>query len=125
MNCPMFRMVRAGGQMSCPCTLRLHRQMVRRCLASERAVPSAPNINGMTHSYQGTSSSEMPSTANCNQHVVRQVGSNVFRVSSSLPMSRQYGAHCPGLPPVHSSPPPAEDQLPVSPHHLTRWTGVC
>ena len=33
MNCPMFRTVGVGGKMSRPCTLRLHHQMVRRCLA--------------------------------------------------------------------------------------------
>ena len=69
--------------MSHPCTLTLHHQMVRRHLASERAVPSAPNINGMTYSYQGTSSSKMPWTTNCNQRVVRQVGSTVSSLSSS------------------------------------------
>ena len=116
MNCPMFRMVGVGGQMSHPCTLRLHCQMVRRHLASERAMPSAPDINGVMHSYQGTSSSKMPWTANCNQHVVHQVGSTVSRVSSSLPMSRWYTACCPGLTLQPSSPPPAEDPLPLSPH---------
>ena len=125
MNCPMFRTVGAGGQMSCPCTLRLHRQMATRHLASERAVPLALNVNGAMHLYQGTSSSEMPWTANCNRHVVRQVGSIVSRVSSSLPMSRRYMAHCPRLPLEPSSPPPAEDPLPLFPHHLMWWTGIC
>ena len=115
MNCPMFRTVGAGGQMSHPCTLRLHCQMARRHLASERAAPSAPDVNGMMHSYQGTSSSKMPWTANCNQRVVCQVGSTVSRVSSSSSMSRWYAACCPGLPLVHSSPPPAKDPLPLSP----------
>ena len=98
MNCLMFRTVGAGGQMSHPCTLRLHCQTVRRHLASERAVPSAPNVNSMMHSYQGTSSSKMPWTANCNQRVVCQVGLTVSRVSSSSPMSKRYMAHCPRLP---------------------------
>ena len=118
MNCPMFRIVRVGGQMSHPCTLRLHCQMVRRHLASKRATPLAPNVNGTMHSYQGTSSSEMPWTTNCNQRVVCQVGSTVSRVSSSSPMSRRYMAHCPWLPPEHSNPPPAEDPLLLSPHCL-------
>ena len=117
--------VRAGKQTSCPCTLRLHRQTARRRLASERAMPSAPDVNGMTHSYQGTSSSEMPWTANYNQCVVSQVGSTVSRVSSSSPMSRRYVAYCPGLPLVHSSPPQAEDPLPLSRHRLMWWTGIC
>ena len=125
MNCPMFRTVRVGGQMSCPCTLRLHCQMVRRHLASERAAPWAPDINSVMYSYQGTSSSEMPWTANCNQRVVHQVGSTVSSISSSLPMSMQYAACCPGLPPEHSSPTPAEDLLPLSPHCLMQWTGIC
>ena len=120
MNCPMFKTVRAGGQTSCPCTLRLHHQMVRRCLASERAMPSVPDVNGVTHSYQGTFLSEMPWTASCNQRVVHQVGSTVSRVSSSLLMSRQYATHCPGLPLEHSSPPPADDPLPLSPHCFMR-----
>ena len=47
--------------------------MARRCLASERTVPSTPVISGVTYSNQGTSSSEMPWTANCNQRVVHQV----------------------------------------------------
>ena len=101
MNCLMFRTVGAGGQTSQPCTLRLHCQMVRRYLASERATPSAPDVNGAMHSYQGTSSSEIPWTANCNQHVICQVGSTVSSISSSSPMPRQYTAHCPGLPPEH------------------------
>ena len=125
MNCPMFRMVGAGGQTSQPCTLRLHRQTVRRCLASERAAPSVPDIYSTTHSYQGTSSSEIPWTANCNQRVICQVGSTVSSVSSSLPMSRWYTARCPGLPPEHSDPPPADAPLLLSPHHFTRRTGVC
>ena len=37
MNCPMSRTVGVGGQTSHPCTLALHCQTVRRCLASERA----------------------------------------------------------------------------------------
>ena len=41
-NCPMLRAVRVGGQTSHPWTLILHCQMVRRCLASNRATPSAP-----------------------------------------------------------------------------------
>ena len=124
MNCPIFRTVRAGGQTSRPCTLILHCQMVRRHLDSERATPLAPDINGMTYSYQGTSS-EMPWTANCNQRVVCQVGSTVSRVSSSSLMSMQYAAHCPRLPLEHSSPPPAEDLLPLSTHHLMQRTGIC
>ena len=88
MNCPIFRTVRVGRQMSHPCTLILHHQMARRCLASERAVPLAPDINGMTYSYQSTSSSKMPWTTNCNQRLVCQVGSTVSRVSSSLSMFR-------------------------------------
>ena len=63
-NCPMLRAVGAGGQTSCPWTLILHRQMARRHLASDRAVPSVPTINGVMSSYQGTLSSEMPWTAN-------------------------------------------------------------
>ena len=125
MNCPMFRTVRAGRQMSYPCTLALHHQMVRRCLASERAVPLAPIISSATYLYQGTSSSEMPWTANCNQCVVCQVGSNVSSISSFLPMSMQYPVHCLGLPPEHSSLPSAEDWWPVSSHHITQWTSIC
>ena len=125
MNCPMFRTVGAGGQTYCPCILALHRQMVRRCLASERSMPSAPIISGVTYSYQGTSSSEMPWTANCNQCVVFQVGSTVSSVSSSSLMSTRYPVCCLGLPPEHSSLPLAEDQWPVSSHHITRWTSVC
>ena len=84
MNCPMFRMVGVGGQMSHPCTLRLHRQTARRHLASERAMPLAPDINGMTHSYQGTSSSEMPWTANC-----------------TSVLFAKWGQLFPGSPPLH------------------------
>ena len=42
MNCPIFRTVRAGGQVSCHCTLILHHQMARRHLASKRACPRPP-----------------------------------------------------------------------------------
>ena len=125
MNCPMFRTVRAGGQMSHPCTLELHCQMVRRCLASERAMPSAPIINSVTYLYQGTSLSEMPWTTNCNQRVVHQVGSTVSSISSSLPMSTQYPVCCLGLPLEHSSLPSAEDWWPVSSRHITWWTSMC
>ena len=125
MNCPMFRTVRAGGQISCPCTLALHHQMVRRHLASERAVPSPPIISSVTNLYQGTSSSKMPWTTKCNQRVVHQVGSTVSSVSSSLLMSMQYPVYCLGLPPEHSSLPSAEDRWLVSPHHIMQWTGVC
>ena len=120
MNCPMFRTVGAGGQMSQPCTLRLHHQMVRRCLASERATPSVPNVNGTMHSYQGTSLSKIPWTSNCNQRVICQVGSTVSSISSSLPMSRQYMACCPGLPLEHLGPPPADALLLLSPHCFTQ-----
>ena len=111
MNCPMFRTVGVGGQMSCPCTLTLHCQIVRRHLANERAMQCSA-----TYSYQGTSSSKIPWTANCNQHVVCQVWSTVSSVSCSSPMSMQYPVHCPGLPPGHSSLPSAEDQWPMSSH---------
>ena len=125
MNCPMFRIVGVGGQTSHPCTLALHCQMVRRCLASERAMPMAPVISSVTYSYQGTSSSEMPWTTNCNQRVVHQVGSTVSSIFSSLPMSTGYPVHCPGLPLEHSSLPSAEDRWLVSSHHITWQTGVC
>ena len=124
MNCPMFRTVRVGGQMSHPCTLALHHQTVRRCLASERAMPSAPIVNGATYSYQGTSSSKIPWTANCNQRVVCQVGSTISSISSSLLMSTRYPVHCLGLPSEHSSLPLAEDWQLVSSHHITQWTGI-
>ena len=118
MNCPMFRKVAVGGQMSQPGTLRLHCQTVRRHLASERAATLAPDVNGAMHSYQDTSSSEIPWTTNCNQRVICQVGSTVSSISSSSPMSRQYMAPCPGLPPEHLSPPPADALLLLSPHHF-------
>ena len=111
--------------MTHPCTLALHRQTVRRCLASERAMPLAPVISSAMYSYQGTSSSEMPWTANCNQHVVCQVGSTVSNVSSSSPMSTWYPVHCLGLPLEHSRLPLAEDQWLVSSHFIMRQTGVC
>ena len=83
MNCPMLRTVGVGGQTSHPWTLILHRQMARRCLASERATPSVPTVSGVMRLYQGTSSSEMPWTTNCSQRVALQVGSTVSSVSSS------------------------------------------
>ena len=125
MNCPMLRTVRAGGQMSHPWTLILHHQMARRCLASERAMLSALIISSVMNLYQGTSSSEMPWTANCNQCVVRQVGSTVSSISSILPMSMQYPVHCPRLPLEHSSLPLAEDWWPSSSCHITWWTSIC
>ena len=73
-NCPMLRAIRAGGQMSHPWTLMLHCQMARRCLANDKAVPLVPTIKGLTSSYQGTSSSEMPWTAKWSQRVVLEVG---------------------------------------------------
>ena len=124
MNCPMLRAIGVGGQTSHPWTLILHCQMVRRCLASKRAMPSAPIVNSVTNSYQGTSSSEMPWTTNCNQCVVCQVGLTVSSVSSS-PMSMQYPVCCPGLPVEHSSLPLAEDQWLSSSHHIMWQTGVC
>ena len=125
MNCPMLRTVGAGRQTSRPCILALHHQMARRCLASERTVPSAPVISGVTYSNQGTSSSEMPWTANCNQRVVHQVGSTVSSISSSSPISTQYPVCCLELPPEHSSLPLAEDRWPVSFCCITRWTSIC
>ena len=126
MNCLMFRTIGADGQMSQPCTLRLHHQMVRRCLASERAVPSAPDVNGAMHLYQGTSSFEIPWTANCSQCVVCQVGSTVSSVSSSFsPMSRWYTVHCPGLPLAHLGPSLPDASLPLFPCPLMWQTGVC
>ena len=86
-NCPMLRTIRVCGQTSHPWTLILHCQMVRRHLASERATPLAPTINGVTSSYQGTSLSKMPWTANCSQWVTLQVGLTVSSISSSSPMS--------------------------------------
>ena len=111
MNHPMFRTVGVGRQMSHPCTLALHCQMVRRRLASERAVLLAPVISGAMYSYQGTSSSKMPWATNYNQRVVHQVGSTVSSVSSSSPMSTWYPVCCLGLPPEHSSPLSTEDRL--------------
>ena len=125
MSCPMFRMVGVGRQMSCPCTLALHHQMARRHLASERAVPLAPVISSATYSYQGTSSSEMPWTANCNQREVHQVGSTISSVSSSSLMSMWYPVHCLGLPPEHSNLPSAEDQWSVSSRRIMWHTGIC
>ena len=121
----MLRTVRAGGQMSHPCTLALHHQMVSRCLASERAAPLAPIISSAMNLYQGTSSSKMPWTTNCNQRVVCQVGSTVSSISSSSPMSMWYPVHCLGLPLEHSSLPSAEDRWPVSSCCIMPWTGIC
>ena len=125
MNCPMFRTVGVGRQTSHPCTLALHHQMVRRHLASERAIPLVPVISSVTYSYQGTSLSGMPWTTKCNQRVVLQVGSTISSISSSLPMSMWYPVHCLGLPPEHSSLPSAEDRWLVSSHHIMRWTSIC
>ena len=125
MDYPMFRTVGAGGQMSRPCTLTLHCQMSRRHLANERAMPLAPIISGVMYSYQGTSSSEMPWTTNCNQCVVHQVGSTVSSISCSSPMSTWYPVCCPGLPLEHSSLSTAEDQWLLSSCCITWWTGVC
>ena len=124
-NCPMLRTIEVGRQTSHPWTLILHHQMARRCLASERAAPLAPTISGVMRSYQGTSSSKMPWTANCSQQVALQVGSTVSSVSSSSPMSIWYPVHCPGLPPECSSLPLAEDWRPSSSCRIMRWTGVC
>ena len=63
-KCLMLRAVRTGRQMSCPRTLILHLHTTRRHLANDKAAPSVPAIEGMTNSYQGTSSSEMPWTTN-------------------------------------------------------------
>ena len=125
MNCPMFRAVGAGRQMSCPCTLILHHQTVRRCLASEKAAPSAPVVSSAMNSYQATSSSKMPWTTNCNQHVVCQVGSTVSSITSSTLMSMRYPVHCPRLPPEQSGLPSAEDWWPLSSHHFMRQTSIC
>ena len=125
MNCPMFRTVGAGGQVSRPCTLILHHQTARRCLASERAMLSAPIISGATNLYQGTLSSKVPWTTNCNQCVVHQVGSTVSSISSSMLMSTQYPVHCPWLPPEHFSLPSAEDWQLLSFHCIMRWAGIC
>ena len=124
-NCPMLRAIGVGGQMSHPWTLILQHQMARRHLASERAEPSAPIISSATNLYQGTSSSEMPWTINCNQCVVCQVGSTVSSISSSSPMSTRYPVCYPGLPPEHSSLPSAEDWQLLSSHHIMRWTSIC
>ena len=86
-NCPMLRTIGVGGQTSHPWTLILHHQMARRRLASERATPLAPTINGVTSLYQDTSSSEMPWTTNYSQREALQVGLTVSSISSSLPMS--------------------------------------
>ena len=99
----MLRAVRVGGQTSHPWTLILHHQMARRCLARDTAAPSVPTVKGLMHSVQGTSSSEMPWTANWSQRVVLQVGSTVSRVSPSLPMSICYSVFCPGHPLEDSS----------------------
>ena len=126
MNCPMFRTIGAGGQTSWPCTQRLHCQTARRHLASERAMPSAPDVNRATHSYQGTLSFEIPWTTNCSQRVVCQVGSTVSSISSSFsPMSRWYTVHCPRLSLAHSGPSPPDASLPLSPCRLTQRTGLC
>ena len=107
-NCPMLRAIGAGRQMSHPWTLILHHQMARQRLASDRAMPSAPTINSVMSSYQGTSSSEIPWTTKWSQRVVLQVGSTVSSISSSLPVSTQYSVCCPGLPLEDSSLPLAE-----------------
>ena len=52
-----------GGQTSRPRTLTLHLHIMRRHLVNDRAAPCVPTVRGMTNSYQGTSSSEMPWTA--------------------------------------------------------------
>ena len=124
-NCPMLRTVGVGGQMSCPWTLMLHHQMARRCLASERAAPSVPTISGVTRSYQGISSSNMPWTTNCSQRVALQVGSTISSISSSSPMSIWYPVCCPGLPPECSSLPSAEDRWLSFSRHIMWWTGIC
>ena len=124
-NCPMLRTVRVDGQTSHPWTLMLHCQMVRRHLASERATPLAPTVSSVTKSYQGTSSSGMPWTANCSQQVALKVGSTVSSISSSSPMSIWYPVCCPGLPLECSSLPSAEDRQLSSSHRIMWRTGVC
>ena len=119
-NCPMFRTIGAGGQTFRPCTLRLRHQKARRCLVSERTTPSAPDVNGVMHSYQGTLSFEIPWTTNCSQRVVCQLGSTVSSISSSFsPMSRWYTVCCTGFPLVHLGPSPPDASLPLSPCCLT------
>ena len=124
-NCPMLRAVGVGGQMSHPWTLILHRQMARRCLANDKAVPSVPTVKRMMSSCQGTSSSEMPWTAKWSQGVVLQVGLTVSSMSPSSPMSTWYPVRCPGLPLEDSGLLSAEHLWPSSSCHTTQWTGVC
>ena len=98
---------------------------MRRHLANDKATPSVPTVKGVMNLYQGTSSSEMPWTTNCNQRVVLQVGSTVSIVSPSSPMSTWYSVHCSGLPLEDSGLPMARHLWPSSSHRTTRWTGVC
>ena len=125
MNCPMLRAIGVGGQTSHLWTFIFHCQTVRRHMAKDTAASSVPMVKGMMHLAQGTSSPEMPWTANWSHCVVFQVGSMVSRVSPSLLMSTWYSAHCPGLPLEDSGLPSAG--LPgLSSSHRTMWqTGVC
>ena len=81
MNCPILRTVSTGRQMSCPWTLILLRQTVRRHLASKRAAPSVPTVSSVMRSYQGTSGP--PGGVDCLQHLLSLT--YVYLVPSPLP----------------------------------------
>ena len=111
MNCPMFKTVGVGGQMSHPCTLS--------STAKWRggAWWQDGHTLGLRHQWCDTLVPGHFVIQNALDHQLQPAccGVNCFRVSSSLLMSRQYVACCPRLPPAHSSPPPAKDLLPLSP----------
>ena len=109
-----------------PHALMFHLHAATRHLAKALAMPSAPDVSGVSRSCHGTSSSLIPWVATCNHHCALQWASISLKISgSSSPMSTQAMNHHARLPQEASICLAAGKPWPPSSHLATWHTGVC
>ena len=122
----MLSTMGAGRHTPFPQTLMCHLQVATRHFAKALAVPSAPDVNGVSRSCHGTSSSPILWVATSNHHLALQLASIPPNVSgSSSPMSKLAMTHHARLPPEASICLAAGLPWPNY-SHLTKWhTRMC
>ena len=92
-NCPMLRILGAGGQVIDSETVAIHLHMAIRCRASTNAASSLPSVRGCRSDHQAKSSSVYCSSQHCNHLVVFQT-----RSTTSPSACKSFKDPCVGVP---------------------------
>ena len=120
----MLSIMGVGRHTPSPRTLMFHLQVVTRHLAKALAVPSAPDVSGVSRSCHGTSLSPIPWAATSNYRLALQLASISTNVSgSSSPMSMWAMTCHAGLPSEASICLAAGSPWPPSSHLISQCTG--